>query len=150
MVSSIGPELIAVCGMNCALCSSYLSMKNDLKNKGIKMPYCVGCRPKNKICSFIKKKCSKLSNNEVNFCYECKDFPCENLSAMSNRYNTRYRMSMVDNLVFIKQNGLEKFLQQQKQTWKCPTCGELICCHNGLCYNCQLEILKNKKEKYRW
>jgi hypothetical protein len=26
----------------------------------------------------------------------------------------------------------------------------MICCHNGLCYNCDLEKLRKKKHKYRW
>jgi hypothetical protein len=26
----------------------------------------------------------------------------------------------------------------------------LICCHNGICFNCSLEKLRNKKQKYRW
>jgi hypothetical protein len=26
----------------------------------------------------------------------------------------------------------------------------MICCHNGLCFNCNLETLRNKKQKYRW
>jgi hypothetical protein len=59
-------------------------------------------------------------------------------------------MSIVENLTFIKENGIEKFLEKQEQIWKCPNCGESICCHNGICFNCELEKLKNKKEKYRW
>jgi hypothetical protein len=30
------------------------------------------------------------------------------------------------------------------------SCGGLICCHNGICFNCSLEKLRNKKQKYRW
>lgn len=150
MNSNIDPSLIAVCGMNCTLCSSYLALKNDLKTKGLKMPYCTGCRLKNKNCSFLKKHCTKLSANEVSFCFECASFPCENLKKIDSQYAQRYHMSMIKNLQFIKANGLEKFIDQQMQTWKCPTCNGLICCHNGLCYSCQLQTLKNKEQKYRW
>ena len=150
MTATIKSELIAPCGMNCAVCSNYLSMKNDLKNKGVRMPYCKGCRPRNKNCSFLKKRCLKLANGTVTFCFECSSFPCNGLKTLGNRYASRYRMSMVENLTFIKENGIEKFLKQQEEIWKCPNCGESICCHNGICYNCELEKLKNKKEKYRW
>jgi hypothetical protein len=142
--------LIAPCGMNCALCASYIAQKNDLKTKGIRMPYCAGCRPRNKQCSFIKKRCSKLLTGEVVFCYECADFPCNNLKAIDARYSSRYRMSMVENLHFINVQGMEKFLKMQQEKWKCPTCGGLICCHNGLCFNCDLEKLKAKKKVYQW
>lgn len=142
--------LIAPCGMNCALCSAYLALKHDLRAKGIRMIQCVGCRPRNKKCAFLKKQCSKLSKGEVTFCYECKSFPCNRLRTIDERYRTRYRMSMIDNLQFIREHGIEKFLEEQEKSWKCKTCGEMICCHNGLCYKCDLEKLKNKKQKYRW
>ncbi len=150
MKTSSKTELISPCGMNCALCSSYLSMKNDLKSKGIKMPYCPGCRPRKKNCAFLKKHCSKLSKNEVSFCYECSDFPCRRLTVIDTRYRNRYRMSMIDNLRFIQREGIERFLKNQEELWKCKKCGETVCCHNGICYKCELEKLKDKKQKFRW
>jgi uncharacterized OB-fold protein len=45
-------------------------------------------------------------------------------------------MSTIDNLRFIEENGMEKFLQQQEARYKCPKCGGIICVHNGRCYNC--------------
>jgi len=143
-------ELIAPCGMNCATCSNYLALINDVRAKGVKLPYCKGCRPRNKQCSFIKKKCEKLLNQDVEFCYECEDFPCDNLRKLEKGYITRYRTSMVENLTFIKEHGLAEFLENQKEKWQCPDCGGIICCHNGICYSCSLEKLKNKKKVYRW
>jgi hypothetical protein len=150
MKTAMDPALIAPCGMNCALCSGYLALKNDVKNKGIRMINCPGCRPRNKKCAFLKGHCSKLSKDEVTFCYECNSFPCDRLRTIDNRYRSRYRMSMIENLNFIKENGLKKFLEDQAETWKCQNCGELLSCHNGLCFKCDLEKLKNKKQKYRW
>ena len=150
MNAEVDSELVSPCGMNCALCSGYLALKNDLKTKSIKLSYCTGCRPRNKKCAFLKKHCSKLSNGEVTFCFECSSFPCDRLKAIDARYKALYRMSMIDNLVFIKENGIEKFLESQKQHWKCKKCGELVCCHNGICYNCSSDELRNKKQKYRW
>lgn len=150
MKTCTDPELISPCGMNCALCSSYLSMKNDLKAKGIRMPYCTGCKPRNKNCAFLKKKCSKLSGKEVTFCFECINFPCDRLKKIDQRYNERYRMSMIDNLRFIKEKGIETFLKNQEKHWKCKTCGGMVCCHNGICYNCELDKLRKREQKFRW
>jgi len=143
-------ELIAPCGMDCAVCSSYLALKNDVKAKGVKMAYCKGCRPRDKKCAFLKKKCEILLKNKVRFCYECEEFPCENLEHIDKRYQTFFRMSLIDNLKLIKKHGLTKFLDSQKKKWQCPNCGEVICCHNGICFSCDLEKLKNKKKRYRW
>jgi hypothetical protein len=32
-------ELIAPCDMNCAVCSGYIALKNDVKKKGVRMSY---------------------------------------------------------------------------------------------------------------
>jgi len=143
-------ELIAPCGMNCALCSGYLAAKNEVKNKGIRMPYCAGCRPRNKQCAFLKKRCAKLLSNKVNYCFECDDFPCENLVKLDKRYRTFFRMSMIENLQCIKEQGIAQFIEQDMTKWKCPSCGETISCHNGICFSCDLDKLKGKKKLYRW
>jgi hypothetical protein len=146
----VNPELIAPCGMNCMICSRYLALKNEVRSKGINIAYCTGCRPRNRNCAFLKKRCPKLLNGEVTFCFECGSFPCERLKTIDARYKARYRMSMIENLKSIKEYGIDKFLEKQDKTWKCPNCGELVCCHNGICFNCGLEKLRLKKEKYRW
>lgn len=143
-------DLIALCGMNCALCSGYLAFKNDLKSKGLNHHYCRGCRPENKQCSCIKKNCDLINNNEIRFCFECDAFPCKKLNQLDVRYKKFYRMSEIENLNFIEEFGIKKFLKQQEEIWKCSKCGELVCCHNGICYNCEQDKLKNKKRRFRW
>jgi len=143
-------ELIAPCGMNCAICSGYLAFQHDVKSKGIRMPYCTGCRPRDKNCAFLKKRCDLLANRKVEYCYQCDDFPCQRLSHIDERYRRQYRMSMIENLEFIKENGIKKFLEKEEDKWKCPRCGGIISCHNGICFDCGLDELKNKKKLYRW
>jgi hypothetical protein len=147
---TINQVLIAPCGMNCAICAGYLALKHNLKAKGIRMIHCTGCRPRSKRCAFLKEQCVKLSKGQVTYCFECRSFPCNRLRTIDKRYNSRYRMSLIDNLLFMKEHGIKKFLEEQEKTWKCKTCGEMLCCHNGLCFNCDLEKLRNKKQKYRW
>ncbi len=141
--------LIAPCGMNCALCASYLAMKYDLKKQGFQKSYCAGCRPRGKNCAFMKKRCELLGKGLVKFCFECADFPCRRLKTLDKRYRTKYHMSMIENLVYIKENGIELFLNKEEEKWRCPECGGVISCHNGLCYGCSLGKLKANK-KYRW
>jgi len=59
-------------------------------------------------------------------------------------------MSFLENLRDIKENGMETFLRIQEKKWRCPTCGSVVCCHNGLCFSCDTETLKTKKKMYRW
>ena len=67
MGDGIYRELIAPCGMNCAICSSYLSLKNNIKNKGIRIPYCEGCIPRGKKCALLKKGCDLLLQKKYDF-----------------------------------------------------------------------------------
>ena len=142
-------QLIAPCGMNCGVCASYLAMKNDLKKKGFGKTSCAGCLPRDKGC-FYRKQCRKIDKRNVRFCYECPDFPCRILKNLDKRYRTFYHMSMIENLEFIKTNGIDRFLEKETARWKCTECGGVISCHNGICYNCGLEKLRQKKRKYRW
>jgi len=143
-------ELIAPCGMNCTICSGYLAYRHDVKSKEIKMPYCIGCRPRDKQCAFLKKRCELLMSNKVRYCYECSNFPCEWLKHLDNRYRTCFRMSMIENLEYIRDNGINKFLEREQEKWRCPECGGVICCHNGICFNCGLDKLRQKKQRYLW
>ena len=143
-------NLIAPCGMNCGVCSGYLAMKYDTKAQGVKIGYCAGCRPRDKQCAFIKKRCDLIKSGEVNFCHECDDFPCGYLKPLAKRYSNLYGMSMVENLEYLKEHGMPALLQREEEKWKCPECGGVICCHNGICFSCGVEKLKQKKKIYRW
>ena len=142
-------KLIAPCGMNCALCVSYQAMKNDINKEGFHRSYCPGCIPRGEHCLFMKDHCDKVGKGQVRFCTECVDFPCKRLKSLDARYQSKYHMSMIDNLGYIKEHGMEAFLKKEDAAWRCETCGQPICCHNGLCLHCDLGRLKQNK-KYRW
>jgi hypothetical protein len=89
-------------------------------------------------------------SGEVDYCYQCPDFPCRNLEHIDERYRSRYRMSMIENLELIRDHGVEKLLGKESEKWRCPECGGVICCHNGICFECGSELLKAKKKLYRW
>jgi hypothetical protein len=89
-------------------------------------------------------------NEELRFCYECPQFPCERLQKLDKRYRSLFRMSMVENGRFIKETGMAAFLEREEKKWRCPQCGGTICCHNGICYSCGLDKLKAKKLHFRW
>jgi len=126
-------ELIAPCGMNCGICIGYFGYAmNGRKRKNI----CVGCRIRDKNCAFLKKECEKLSKKEVEYCFQCEDFPCENLEKLDKRYREKHDMSMIENLKIIRKNGMKEFLRWQEEKYTCPKCAGVICVHNKTCYSC--------------
>ena len=142
-------QLIAPCGMNCGLCISYQAMKTDLNSKGFNRRYCPGCRPRGKNCTFMSRHCGLVGKGLVYFCHECPDFPCKRLKDLDRRYRDKHHMSMIDNLAFIKEHGMPDFLEKERTKWRCPECGGTVCCHNGLCLECDLDKLRQNK-KYYW
>ncbi len=149
MRSKMIERLIAPCGMNCRLCISYQAMRNDLNKQGFHKKYCPGCIPRGENCTHLGDQCELLGKGSVRFCFECKDFPCKRLKTLDKRYRTKYHMSMIENLKFIQENGMEMFLEKEEITWHCTECNNIICCHNGLCMNCNIDTL-HKNKKYRW
>nr|NQU91206.1 DUF3795 domain-containing protein [Bacteroidota bacterium] len=133
----INPELIAPCGMNCHLCSSYLAFVTDTPKVKYKLTHCKGCRPRGKKCAFLVKRCEKLMHKEVEFCYECNEFPCKNLKSLDQHYRKRYNMSMIENLKEIRENGMVSFLENQDSKYKCHSCNLLVSVHSGKCFNCE-------------
>lgn len=142
-------KLIAPCGMNCELSVHYQANKNDLQKQGFHRKYCEGCIPRGENCLHMGDRCEKMANGTVRFCYECQDFPCKPLKGLDKRYRDKYHMSMIDNLIEIKERGIEAFLVSQEEKWKCSDCGGTICCHNGLCLSCNTDTLRQNK-RYRW
>lgn len=125
-------SLIAPCGLNCGLCLAYLRTKN----------HCHGCRGEDHgIPAYCRKciirNCELLSQTKSKFCYECEKYPCKRLKQLDKRYRTRYHVSLLENLEFIKNKGADKFLTVEKERWTCPECGATLCVHRGFCLNCK-------------
>ena len=143
-------NLIAPCGVNCAVCAAYLAGKYEVRCGNIKTSYCEGCRPRNKQCAFIKKRCPHgLLEGKIEFCFKCRDFPCENLKKLDKRYRDNFRTSLIENLTFIRDEGIQPFLQSEEIKWRCLECGGVISCHNAVCYSCHPEKLGGKRQ-YHW
>ena len=129
--------LVAPCGINCGVCSHYLAYSRNIPKKAGRISHCIGCRPRNKQCAYLKKRCKKLGNNEVEFCFECKDFPCERLKHIDERYRKNFNTSLIENLNEIKYNGISTFLENERKRHECPKCGGTASIHNGKCYDCE-------------
>jgi len=143
-------DIVAPCGMNCALCANHQALVQDVRKKGLRMPYCPGCRPRGKNCAFLKKRCDALQTGSVRFCHECGNFPCPSLQALDRRYRDHFHTSFIENLELIRDKGMRRLLARDRKRWACPRCGGIVSCHNGLCFRCDFETLKTKKTRYRW
>lgn len=127
-------ELIAPCGMNCALCMAFQREKN----------HCNGCnldnenKPKSCVRCIIVN-CELRKQTASGFCYECPKYPCARMKQLDKRYRTKYRMSMLENLEYIKIHGLDEFVNYEKKRWTCNNCGQLVSVHRTYCIHCKTD-----------
>jgi hypothetical protein len=105
----LNETLIAPCGMNCGVCRAYLRPKKRCSGcnaGGEDLPtYCAACR---------MRLCTKRTGR---FCHDCAGFPCARLKRLDRRYRARYGMSEVENLECIRDHGIERFLENERERW---------------------------------
>ena len=133
MSEKMDSKLIAPCGIYCGACVAFFGY--TMSGKKRKHP-CSGCWSREGLCAFIKKQCNRLAKKQIQYCFECSDFPCATLGTLDNRYSEKYGFSLVENLRYIQKNGVKEFLKFEQERCKCPTCGGMICVHNKTCYAC--------------
>jgi hypothetical protein len=100
---------IAPCGMNCGICRAHLRPKNP----------CHGCHDAEQNRSKTRANCRlRLCTKRTStFCYDCDEFPCDRLKRLDARYRTRYGMSEIEYLQYIRDNGMEQFLEKERERW---------------------------------
>lgn len=111
-MATLAENLVAPCGMNCGVCRAYLAYSRRIPKERGKITHCAGCRIRNKQCAYIKENCEQLRHHEIQFCFECADFPCHRLRTIDQRYRTRYDYSLIGNLEEVKESGMAAFLQR--------------------------------------
>jgi hypothetical protein len=108
---------IGVCGLDCGLCPRYYT-KGSSRCPGCGGPDFFNKHPS---CSYITC-CVKNKNLEV--CAECSDFPCTKFKSEEEyqqlKESSSYPSSkrVIPNLYYIKENGIEKFIEQQQERIK--------------------------------
>jgi len=109
MRSLIDISMIAPCGMNCAICRAHLRQKNP----------CHGChdaeqhKPKTRVLCPLRI-CDRRKGK---YCFDCVDYPCDRLKRLDKRYRTQYGMSEIENLEYIRNHGITKFLEREQNRW---------------------------------
>src|SRR5512140_3537381 len=103
-------QLIAPCGINCAVCAAHLRTRN----------VCPGCRANgaDKPVTRIQRKMKasgKARGNDAKFCCQCEEIPCDRLALQDKRYRTRYRMSPIEELQRLKEAGVRRFLAEKRK-----------------------------------
>ena len=155
----MGPDawkLVGICGIYCGTCPSYLAyQENDIEQLEKRaqrhgftieevhcngcfsdkvMPSCVECRP-----GF--HKCAR--EHKVTWCFECADFPCKRLIDFKDVHieeGISHHEHLIDELQYMKEHGIESWLEKQEKGGRCPQCGKRLYWFTRVCPKCQTKI----------
>lgn len=122
-------NMVAPCGINCTYCYVHHKKKKP----------CMGCRQNDEAKPTSCQKCkikACINNKNIEFCYECVDFPCVLIKRLDKSYQTRYDESLIKNLEVINKQGLEVFLHSERIRLKCPNCEGYLNIHDKVCFQC--------------
>nr|WP_125143001.1 DUF3795 domain-containing protein [Clostridium transplantifaecale] len=130
MPGIIDPLMFAPCGMNCMVCYKHCYHRKP----------CAGClnsdQGKPEHCRKCKiKDC--IGERGHSYCFECSDYPCKQIKTLEKSYNTRYGASLMGNSAAVRQDGLEKFMERQREEYTCPSCGGIFSIHDRECSECR-------------
>ncbi|AXV37294.1 MAG: hypothetical protein CIT01_03310 [Methanobacterium sp. BRmetb2] len=129
------PDEAAPCGVFCGACPSYkkscLGCGSDDRKQKRKSKW--GCK--------IRKCCFEDKN--LNLCIDCDEFPCALIEKLKNSYpgeaRFKYRHEIYDNLKKIREIGVENWVEDQKNRFKCPKCNGPILWYKYKCKECGYE-----------
>lgn len=123
--------MTAPCGLDCFNCPMYQAVDNEklrnaiAKGMGIapEKAMCKGCRNENGTIGFLGMtqpckvyKCTSAKN--ISFCYECSEFPCDNLHPYVDQAAEKPHNTKVFNLCLIKKMGLEEWAENKAKDVK--------------------------------
>ena len=109
-MESLSENLIAPCGINCGICLAHLRQNNP----------CNGCNKAEENYPKTRVNCRLriCTERKGKYCFECDKFPCERLEHLDKRYREKYGMSEIENLKFIRDNGMDEFIKSERAEWQ--------------------------------
>jgi len=131
------------CGLYCGACDGLQVTKTgkiEIAAKKWKMNpadiTCHGC--KSSIISIYCKECDIrkcAQQRKVEFCFECKKFPCKRISAFNNDKYPHHSI-VLKNLNTIKEKGMKSWLRAQDRRWRCKKCRTRFVWYTKKCDKC--------------
>lgn len=92
------------------------------------------------------KKCAR--SRSVEHCSECSEYPCKIFLGMKDGEKVLPHIkSKQGNLEAIKESGIDRWLIEQEDKWKCPECQTPFAWYSTHCSNCGRNL---KKYTYRF
>lgn len=131
------------CGLYCGACDVLVANEKDEVEKAAKawnmkpeQLRCHGCKSTiNAVfcADCVIKPCAET--REIEFCSQCDEYPCSRLREFRDDENPHHSI-VLRNLDFIREQGVDAWLEEQRDRWSCPGCGEKCSWYDKTCRKC--------------
>lgn len=143
-----GEELVAVCGLYCGACRLYRAWHDDRKETleeirsarklSLEALHCDGCLSQGNLgphCPECEIRFCAEEKPGVTRCSDCPDFPCNIITAFNND-GVRHHAEALENVRRQREVGIEEWLEEQYERWRCMFCGVSLDWYDRTCYRC--------------
>jgi hypothetical protein len=125
-------QLDGYCGLYCGACPKFIGSR-----EGTEENPCCGCKS-DRISGWCLtcnlKACAREKGLE--FCYQCADYPCENLEGFKTSAEYPYHCEVYEYMKSIETEGKAAWLEKMKIRWSCPACGKEASWWDLTCTQC--------------
>ena len=115
-------KLVAPCGINCGVCRAHLRERNR----------CTGCNLNPKVSHCQKCRIRLCKERKSAFCFNCDNFPCQDIKRLDKRYREKYDVNVIENLEIIRDKGVGEFVKLEQKKWQSSK--GLKCMHDNKYY----------------
>ncbi len=134
----------SACGLFCPACTVFIGSSEDPERLKIlaerlgvseEKLRCRGCGSEKRsfYCEEHCKMTACTARKNINFCYECTEYPCDELKAFQSAMP--HRIELWESQQRIKEAGFEKWYTEMVKRFSC-SCGTLNSTYDLACRNC--------------
>ena len=131
-MKKVADHVAGICGLFCGTCPAYPeTCEGCLSDKLAE--HCAICVPGFRNCARAR---------HVTRCFACSEFPCVRLEQFGKEHIVNgicHHTHIIDNLQYMKDYGIDAFLDAQVHKTTCPECGEFIIWYETECRKCGWE-----------
>ena len=148
-----GQGLAAVCGLYCGACRIYRAWQDNnqqlleetqqnMSSRGatnLEDLRCDGCLGQGNLTPWCQqceiRRCPD-DKPGVTRCSDCPEFPCSRITAFNND-GMRHHAEVLDNLRRLQEIGVENWLRDEEERWRCPQCQAPVDWYSRSCFQCE-------------
>lgn len=150
-------HLAAPCGLYCGACTLYVAQRRSDSKRLIQLAQnitirkdrsitlndldCKGCLS-NRV-SFFCRECNLRScvyAKDLTHCAQCTEFPCQQIIDF-NDDGRPHHGEVLTNIRRQKKIGLDTWISEQKERWRCSNCDSIVDWYTHKCPECDAPLV---------